>query len=584
MDKLKSSLTQILERMNISKVYHIDDFYEEGALDLDIFLSQINSSSIDQIQKICISESILTDEFNPDIELTKALFRKHWDTLSPSQKIKLKETINVDYKWDLQASRIIENLFESTKIQKLSPSQWETDKNDILSTLNSEKLLFLFDNNWGDTFQNSGITTIQQLLLNATIQQDNFMCGLFTHTVLPQEEYKKRCELTNTYKIEDDKFLVISKQHEEKSFVSSLRTTALLPTLLLLKKKIYEHIKNATSIIEENFVKELDIVDLEYIAMEKTKQEGEWEPNIIYRIHKNKHLSKFKNNILNDPSTQECISIIREIRKISATEAPISPTPKTKELMYTELYDTSINQYNCPLKLGDIFQIKNKYYILLNQPCDLMIRSDGKRSFDEHKIFANLVQIQKANDGPKNTQSILLDYFLNSEDKYIVSFPEMHQIEFNILDLSTYHIEGKCEIDLTKKECVPHRLQSITNRYKYIHRDMEKKFEFCLSLLKQAKLLKDIKKISDKNKLPECLSAISSDITTTDIREQLIKSLFSNGTLSCQPKIEDHSKKLRFEVQRVSRLSQEKANEILLYFTYYHSRPAHQLDFWTRKS
>ena len=533
----QENVSAILEKMGIQKVYHIDDSYEGmGEVDIDQVLAQFSSIEAEKLQNIFAGKN---KEFVNDEDIDKSTLKEIWEDLEASEQKEIILDIDASFVWDKQALEIVESLFSEATINKITPTTWEERKDTIIEEVKEGRILFLFDKDWGTGQAEAGINAIQELLNNGSIPQENLLCGLFTHTVTPTNEYSSRKELATEKNIDSDRFLVISKQHEDSSFVLSLRTTALIPTLLSFKDKVKSSIVEATTQVQD-YISDLDIVDLEYIVLDKSMNEGDWEADILYRLHKNRHIKAFRSKIFEDTTVQPEIEKMRDIKGIG--EQKVKPTSETKVLMRYELYDDKINEYFCPLKSGDIFEKGNKKYILLAQPCDLMIRSNGKRAFDDYRCFVNLVEITK------KESKYPLDYF-GTDEPLFVHFSLAHKVELDILDLCVFHTEGKAVIDLNETEKT-HNLKGLPIRYKKIHEKINKTFN------------------------------LWKVIASTSATEQPLKKQFftPNKQKVFSLNVDKESKTIDFGLKRVSRLSKDKAQILLSEFLQHHGRPASEVD------
>ncbi len=537
MSSPQENVSAILDKMGISKVYHIDDGYEGmNEIGIEQVLAQFSSIKIEKLQKIFEGKN---REFTNDEDIDKETLRDIWEDLEVDGQKKILLDINASLVWDKQALSLIRELFNDDIINKKNPQEWQEVKEDILAELQDNKILFLFDKDWGRGRETAGIEAIKELLTTADIPQENLLCGLFTHTVTPAEEYSNRQQLATEESIDSDKFLVISKQHEANTFIVSLRTTALIPTLLSFKEKVKESIVEATASVQHD-ISNLDIVDLEYIVLDKSMNEGDWEPDILYRLHKNRHIKAFRSKIFIDTTIQPEIEKMREIKGIG--EQKVKPTSETKELMNHELYDDKINEYLCPLKSGDIFEKGTKKYILLAQPCDLMIREDGKRAFDDYRCFVNLIEItSKESENP-------LKYY-NSEEPLYIHFSQAYKVELDILDLCVFNDEGKILIDLNEEE-KRHNLKGIAIRYKKIYSKINKTFN----------LWKDI---------------VSNPATEQPLKKQFF---IPNKQKVFSLNVNKETKIIDFGLKRVSRLTKDQAQILLSEFLQHHGRPASEVD------
>ncbi len=535
----KNNIKIIMESMDIEFIYHIDDIYED---DNNFLLNCI--TNIDKIEDEFLSELInisdleLISTFSK--ETKQEYLRKALPKISVKNINRLKENINLNNQYDEQATTIIDRMLEADKIVKVSPSSWYENKDHYINEFRLKKVLLFIDSDWGRGNNYEGIKLILELIGKACIS-DNIKYALFTHLYTEAEQFKKREELAKEHGIPLEKLFVLSKQdREDNNFIRDFRTIAIMPTLRILKKTIYDHIIDSSVKVKSYIFNELDIIDVEYITLDKSSKEGDWEPNILYRLHSNRHMKEFREKIFNDDSIQKNILLMRNLKKISP-EIPIISL-KGREIMEYELYDNKVNKYNCPLKSGDIFKTGSKYFILLMQPCEMMIRNNGKRGTNhEYKCFANLVEISR------NENNYPIKYF-DCIDDYYLQFTKIKKVELDILDLCTYSTDGKCEINLSKTK-FSHKLEGIERRYEILHQKYKKLHELWIN---------------------------TTPTRNPDLRKYLFMP-YGKGILNVSiPNSGDQI--INFGLKRVKRLSKEVAHDFHVKLLHYLSRSAMDMD------
>lgn len=118
-----------------------------------------------------------------------------------------------------------------------------------------------------------------------------------------------------------------------------------------------------------------------------------------------------------------------------------------------EQYDYSINDMYAPPMLGDIFKIKNDYYMLIGQECDLSIR-DGKR----HNPIAELVEVKVLNNKDMGKfkekvayNKLMVGKFKTLEGEFVtitIDCTKRFVIDNEILDICSFNNQGKAWIEL----------------------------------------------------------------------------------------------------------------------------------------
>jgi hypothetical protein len=130
------------------------------------------------------------------------------------------------------------------------------------------------------------------------------------------------------------------------------------------------------------------------------------------------------------------------------------------------MYDPAeyINGLHLPIEIGDIFQktdgASTKSFILVGQPCDLMVRSDGKRGIsDLHDVMLAEVKSvskeeadkeQKEKEERREEHIQLLPYFgTEPSGKHYVMFRRIHVVAPCVLDLCVFNSDGKAVMDVS---------------------------------------------------------------------------------------------------------------------------------------
>lgn len=123
-----------------------------------------------------------------------------------------------------------------------------------------------------------------------------------------------------------------------------------------------------------------------------------------------------------------------------------------------ETFDFSVNKYREPIASGDIFLINKKIYILLGQDCDMMNSSTRKRKNGISELVNATTANQSSLDGSVklNGQFLFISNFRKNEEDTVktlkVRYSSREFIENQILQLCQFNDEGKCILDVNKKQ------------------------------------------------------------------------------------------------------------------------------------
>lgn len=122
-----------------------------------------------------------------------------------------------------------------------------------------------------------------------------------------------------------------------------------------------------------------------------------------------------------------------------------------------ELYESDelVNGYNEPLRNGDFFEIGEgdqlKFWVLIAQPCDLMVRSKGERARENNFKVAVLaplhIRIPDEEAVLKEGLHFSLDHFgRNGAQSAVVQFADATPANLHVLDLAVLNKDGRCQL------------------------------------------------------------------------------------------------------------------------------------------
>lgn len=446
----KMSVESILDTLGIARVVFVDDANNENVSVEDVVAAALGLDAASLLTAFPELGDLVPDD---DLILT-AKVREAWGRLEPSVQLERGQAVIVAARRhddneadDVADVSILSQLIPEAKLANLSPAQWESQKDQLLLDSNGQRTLFLFDRDFSNAGGDSegGIKIIASLL--ARNDTESLICGLLTHTVTPETQPQQWDALSKEHSIPRDRFVVIPKLHLSKApilFAQTLKLAALSPDFTELKRKTKEIIAAAATAAADR-VETVSIYDLEHIVFQVSSDEGLWEPDMLFRLHAMFHRLESR-RLAHDGGALETITA--KLRTVSGipTKCDLLTTPSsTWALQREELYelDDHINKNHLPLELGDIFEQVDgnspKKYILLCQPCDLMVRGDGKRHPDLFRV--PLVEVVPADKTPHYSEE--MPYFdMSPSKKWFVKFKAVQFVRGNLLDLCVFNQDG----------------------------------------------------------------------------------------------------------------------------------------------
>lgn len=452
----KKSVESILNALDVVRVVYVDDYNATTPTVEDTIAAALTLTSAGL-------QPLFPELGNPppdDPDVLPKKIRDVWATLDSDVQVERGKAVIVaarrrdgDETDDAADIAVLEQIIPTDRLVSLSPTEWEQQQGQILQESHATRTLFIFDRDLsrdgGDP--ESGIKIIASLL--AMDDTGRLICGLLTHTVTPEMQPEQWESLSTTYSIPRDRFVIIPKRHLSQSpmlFAQTLKFAALTSDFAELKQKTREIIGAAATAAADR-VEKVSIYDLDHIVFQVSADEGLWEPDMLFRLHAMFHRFESR-RLAHDGGDLETIAA--KLRSVSGipTRCDLLPTPSSAwALQREELYelDDHINRNHLPLELGDIFErVGNesaKKYILLCQPCDLMVRSDGKRHPELHRV--PLAEVVPADETPHYSEE--MPYFdASPSKKWFVKLKTIHFVRGCLLDLCVFNQDGVAKLTI----------------------------------------------------------------------------------------------------------------------------------------
>ncbi len=461
----QQAIEQILAGLHIEAVVCIDDIY--GIDDIDSgtelvigwFSEALKGRKVGDCGAI-LGESSFFDV--PDEEVWKRRLRDRWQKLGQEERTAILDRlagildIKVNIKGDRQSASLLKDLIpKGIRLQELAPRDWERGEKAILEGVNEENgLLCLFDHDLQGAHGYTGNSGI--LLLERTIRSRGnrpVICGLLTHTIKEDEEISRSSQFADEHGLRREDFLVLSKNRlgDPMRFVHGLKMMSINHARDFLTSQVKRIAEEADTHAKEELMK-VDVYNFDHMVLRSSEKEGIWEAETLFRLFEILRRVAFQKEIFaleNRTALDNRIVQIRTIREVKTLlDEQECPPNQRFEIRRLELYEskTFVNEAHLPLELGDIFEAEGSRYILIAQPCDLMIREDGNRKA-KSVILARIIIPQGKHD-LNLVFNFPLEYFdPGSCRKECVRFRETFHVSPDILDLAVFNSDGQCKYD-----------------------------------------------------------------------------------------------------------------------------------------
>ena len=110
--------------------------------------------------------------------------------------------------------------------------------------------------------------------------------------------------------------------------------------------------------------------------------------------------------------------------------------------------ENSLNGRYAPITLGDIFTTADAtFHILLAQPCDLALRSDGKRAIEkDNPLWSPTLAAVEPIKASRSPREFALDYWIHAKERgpWRVHFAKTARVPALVLDTAAFHAAGRC--------------------------------------------------------------------------------------------------------------------------------------------
>ena len=453
-------IERLLHAMGFRTIVSVDDIYAVNKPNYEQVFGWLMTARING--EIAAYADLLPEEIinTPSDEVFRARFQAYWVQLGIDRQLAVLrkclsiEAVDVDLEAADQA--YLKHLIPgSVNLLNLSPHEWNEQKTAILNqATEGNGVLCLFDQNLSlvGMPETGGIT-----LLGTTVNSANehVVCGLLTQTIHKDDEISSIRGFAEEIGLGLDQFLPLSKDRlrgDPMDFADGLRMMWLNHVRQRLTKEVKQVAQEAYEEADHQ-LNALDVYDFDEIVLRSSEREGLWEPETLFRLFEVYRRSAFRQKIFAEakPALNKNIEQIRLMRDVG----PVQPEPshfsgRVYQAAVSELYDGGqfLNSTHQPLEVGDIFEVgSGKHYILLGQPCDLMVRSDGMRVARTTTLVR--VQVSAKSDPAKDPVPGAplkhFGHFVNQSDGTgFVRFRDGCQVLLDVLDLAVFDRDGRC--------------------------------------------------------------------------------------------------------------------------------------------
>lgn len=432
------------------------------------------------------------------------------------------------------------------------PDEWLEQGKGIVEKKGSDKTLVLFDMNLGPGFRQEGLRLYKDYLY----AYPQAVAAILTKDVPIDEEIEQEAPLAGVAGIPPDRMIVSSKAHLTPTgaheFVNVLRLTANGPRISELRAKFVEGLEHDSGRVKAKMDRMSTRV-LEDLVFRSSASEGAWEGDTLARVASLFGREAARRRLLGDHAIMDLIGAARTLANISRSDHRES-AQAAAELMSSERWEPPeyVNGLCLPLANGDVFRIGGKTYVLVEQPCNLIIRPDGHRNRRPETVTLLPVGFEL---GKRPGEELPPGSPLDQDGESLCAyFRPAHHAPFEVLDLCTFDQQGRAWLDVVQQPSVEPLTPGLKARREQLVANAKKR----LAVWDQAR--KVVSGRSWSKDIRGSLLGFSSDLPFSGDVDRRVRT------------------RIRYDCRRVARLTEAHANALLTAYLGEQSRTALEHD------
>lgn len=471
-----------LEVVGIKKIIWIDDDFANTSLDRNSLVREITANVEAAVDSELLNElvAVLPSErfdFSAPKEIIIDDLIRYMSEISNDELRQLAESVEGERSElsDTDVS-IISDLIIGAKIElvKLSLDSWRQE----CRKFSTEKsgTLFLIDKEFtkeGES-EDAGTEVLKELIIQyGADSPPNFV--LFTHTcrnAIEEEDLRReifaKFKSDESFDFESFNFQVLSKgvaydkERAQSRLFNCIRAIFVRKTFAQMAHDLKSEIIQSINDVTEKLIG-TNVYGLDKSIFGSSMSEGVSELELLHRIYfLSQRAAVTKMITRNDSRLVDDLTKLRMLKlQTEGMDTEHIDLAEFKRIRHEEFWSSGedINKTCSPLVCGDIFKQRSREFILLSQPCDTILRSNGKRKSD----IAVLAPIKKYNF---SDETEFKSKFLECSSQMIcfvfretnielsfwsISFNQAVAVNLDALDLCTFNENGSVQFELGQK-------------------------------------------------------------------------------------------------------------------------------------
>jgi hypothetical protein len=465
----------MIEAAGIKRIVCVDDSYAVNVEDLITRLSAFEPEE---------RKRLFGEDLGPDT-VWQAQVRKKWeeDMSAGEQATLMDGAAALEHDLDpvlIGFAEIVTETCPEIEFLHFSLSDWTKRKQEIIDGTPTIPTLILLDQDFSNEggAENEGQKLVADLERRIKDHEDvklGTFYGILTNTVSVDEEHTRRTKIVADENLDAGRFVLISKQSMRDG--AELLPERLRPVLLSpLFAHLMEEVTRAVAAAQEEALEraiEIPPEDLEQMVLQSSNQEGIWPPDTLLRILETMQRETVRKSLREEEDLLGVAERVEAVAKVvlpkgstadeedgakvpQSTEGkPVKRVPVAAGISHEEIYESSehLNSLHLPIDLGDLFKNTETkdIYVLIAQPCNLMVRKGGTRAYEpSHMLLAKVI---KGSAGDKAEFKLFeLPYFdADTGESYSVQLNGAKVARAMVLDSCVLNSDGGARLDLTSE-------------------------------------------------------------------------------------------------------------------------------------
>lgn len=458
------SLEKVLQAAGFSQVIWIDDLFNKEPIYNTVESIEVAlATALADLQPIlhrdqqALSDSTFKFTADTDIEPFIALLREaddsgelaqRWITLVRAKKRQLAtHGSEVDYGHG-QIGQIIASLGD--KIEQVGFDVWSSKREATIGKLTRQTLLIV------DREEN-GVSVGDSILRELMGSNPDALIIMLTHSVDSAQAAAELAQQLDADKQQRHRFTVMAKSPSEAELQKYLQykireivTRYVCNQLVKDIEKLMHQAVNETG----KMLLDFSLETLDVMLFQNSIEEGASEIDVLVRLLSLRQRVGVENSIIQNGILAENAKRVRALHNLEVAlpkshlkDRVVAEAASLQSWRFDEIFDPldRINRTNQPLACGDIFKSStNRYFLLLAQPCDIAVRRNGARAFEEG-IFVE-IKVLEPGAGSATSEPPRDEFRLpglpNETGSWAVRFQRWASVNLCCLDLAVFDGDG----------------------------------------------------------------------------------------------------------------------------------------------